>query len=297
LSNRRAERLFGTDLGDQELGGIVGTDTATLTESSSVECWTEQGYRRFDPRVSTVTGGQDRTLGRTVTLIDVTDREMLRQRVQVLNRVFRHNIRNDLDVVRAHAEFGLQSGDPAAVEGSFEHILEVTDSIAQMSADARQIERLMRTSAGDQAAVELRRLVETVVESVTRDQPGVSVTVEVSRVELSVPRGLLRFALRNLVENAVEHNNSQSPCVDIEGTRQASGVRVAVADNGPGIPDAEWAVIEAGREESQDHLTSLGLWGTKWAVQRMGGELSRREREGVGGATVVIDLPTNATAG
>jgi signal transduction histidine kinase len=70
-----------------------------------------------------------------------------------------------------------------------------------------------------------------------------------------------------------------------------------VADNGPGIPDAEWAVIEAGREESQDHLTSLGLWGTKWAVQRMGGELSRRDREGASGAVVVIDLPTNAVVG
>jgi len=296
LSNRRAEQLFDTDPGGRNLEDILGADTATLAGSSTLECWTEQGYRRFDPRVSTVTGGQDRTLGRAVTLIDVTDREMLRQRVQVLNRVFRHNIRNDLDVLRAHAEFGLRSDDPAAVEESFERILGVTDGIAQMSADARQIERLMRTSTADQT-IALKRVVETVVESVTRDRPGVSVTVEVPAVELSVPRGLLRFALRNLVENAVEHNNSRSPRVDIEGSRQASGIQVVVADNGPGIPDAEWAVIEAGREESKDHLTSLGLWGTKWAVQKMGGELSRRDREGASGAVVVIDLPTNAVAG
>jgi signal transduction histidine kinase len=297
LSNQRAEQLFETDLDGRDLADIVGTDTTALAESSTLECWTAQGYRRFDPRVSTVTGGQGRTLGRAVTLIDVTDREMLRQRVQVLNRVFRHNIRNDLDVLRAHAEFGLQNEGSAAAEESFEQILGVTDSIAQMSADARQIERLMRTSAADQTTVELRKVVEAVVESVTRDRPDASVVVEVSAVELSVSRGLLRFALRNLVENAVEHNNSQSPHVDIEGTRRASGVQVVVVDNGPGIPDAEWAVIEAGREESQDHLTSLGLWGTKWAVQRMGGELSRRNREGTSGAAVVIDLPTNAVAG
>ena len=297
LSNRQAERLFDTDPDGRHLEEVVGADTATLAESPTLERWTEQGYRRFDPRVSTVTGGQGRTLGRAVTLIDVTDREMLRQRVQVLNRVFRHNIRNDLDVLRAHAEFGLRSDNPATAEESFERILEVTDSIAQMSADARQIERLMRTSAADRTTVEMRQVVEAVVESVTRDRPDVSVTVEVSAVELSVSRGLLRFALRNLVENAVEHNNSQSPRVDVEGSRQASGVQVVVADNGPGIPDAEWAVIEAGREESQDHLTSLGLWGTKWAVQRMGGELSRRDREGASGAVVVIDLPTNAVVG
>ncbi len=292
LSNRQAEHLFGTDLDGRELEVVVGTDVATLRELSTLECWTERGYRRFDPRVSPVTGSHNRTLGQTVTLIDVTDREMLRQRVQVLNRIFRHNIRNDLDVIRSHAEFALENGDGSRTDESIARILEVTDEVARLSADARQIERLTRHSSDEQSVVDLAQLVDTVVETVTRDRPDVSVTVEVPEVELSVNRGLLRFALRNLVDNAVEHNDSPSPRVEVRATGRESGVRIEVTDNGPGIPDAEWQVIEAGREEIHDHATSLGLWGTKWTVQMMGGDLSRRDSES--GATVVIDLPTKS---
>jgi signal transduction histidine kinase len=297
LSNRRAERLFGADLDGRELEDIVGTDVATLRELSTLECWTEVGYKRFDPRVSSVTGSHDRRVGQTVTLIDVTDRAMLRQRVQVLNRIFRHNIRNDLDVIRSHAEFALEretgNGDGTEADESIERILDVTDDIVELSAEAREIERLTRNSSTDQSVVNLPQLVDAVVETVARDRSDVSVAVDVPAVELSVNRELLRFALRNLVDNAVEHNDSPSPRVEVRGTERTSGVWITVVDNGPGIPDAEWQVIEAGREEVHDHLTSLGLWGTKWAVQQMGGELSRRDSES--GAAVVIDLPTKSS--
>jgi signal transduction histidine kinase len=292
-SNGQAERLFGGDLNGQDIDGVVGADVGTLRELSTVECWTDQGYKRLDPRVSTVRTGHDRTVGETVTLIDVTDREMLRQRVQVLNRILRHNIRNDLDVIRSHAEFALRHGnenrEATRADESVERILEVTDQVTRLSADARRIERLTRNSSADQSAVNVPQLVTEVVEAVTRDRPDVSVTVQVPTVELSINRELFRFALRNLVENAVEHNEHPSPIVEVRGIERESGIRLLVSDNGPGIPDAEWQVIEAGREEVHDHATSLGLWATKWTVRNMGGELSRRETGS--GATVVIDLP------
>lgn len=289
-SNRRAERLFGSDLDGQDLGDVVGTDIATVRELSILERWTEQGYKRFDPRVSTVTASRERTVGRTVTLIDVTNREMLRQRVQVLNRILRHNIRNNLDIIRSHAETALRNDNREQADASVTQILDVTDDVARLSANARQVERLTRNSSGEQSPVDLRGLVEEVVDTVTRDRPDVSVTIDVPSIELSVNRGLLRFALRNLVDNAVEHNDSSSPHVAVRVSERESGVRIIVADNGPGIPDTEWAVIKAGREEAHDHATSLGLWGTKWTIQEMGGEFSRQDNES--GATVVIDLPT-----
>jgi signal transduction histidine kinase len=61
--------------------------------------------------------------------------------------------------------------------------------------------------------VTLPQLVDAVVETVIGDRSGISVAVEVPQVELSINRELLRFALRNLVENAVEHNDNPSPRV------------------------------------------------------------------------------------
>ena len=292
-SNRQAEHLFGTDLDGHAVEGVVGADVGTLQEVSTVECWTDQGYKRLDPRVSTVTTSHDRTVGETVTLIDITGQEMLRQRVQVLNRILRHNIRNDLDVIRSHAEFVLQQGtenrEATRTDESVEQILEVTDQVTQLSADARRIERLTRNASADQSVVNVPQFVTEVVETLTRDRPDVSVTVQVPTVELRINRELFRFALRNLVDNAVEHNDNPSPTIEIRGSEREPGIRLHVSDNGPGIPDTEWQVIEAGREEVHDHATSLGLWATKWTVQTMGGELSRRETGS--GATVVVDLP------
>ncbi len=295
LSNTQAERLFGADLDGRELDTVVETGVATLRNSSTVGCWTEQGFKRFDPRISTVSERTDRTLGQTITLIDVTQQRMLRQRVQVLNRIFRHNIRNQLDVIRSHAEVALEDGEATGADRSIEQVLNVTDEIARLSADARKIERLTRNSSTDQSVVNLRHLVETFVDPVTRTRRDVSVTVDVPDIELSLNRELARFALQNLVDNAVKHNDSQSPHVEVRGTKRESGVRITVIDNGPGIPDAEWQVIEAGQEEVHNHLTSLGLWGTKWAVQKLGGELSRRDSER--GAAVVVDLPLTDARG
>jgi K+-sensing histidine kinase KdpD len=129
-----------------------------------------------------------------------------------------------------------------------------------------------------------------VVAEVVADRPGVTTDVDVPSRTLSLDRELLAFALRNVVENAVEHNEGPSRRVAVRGTEVSAGVRVVVADDGPGVPETEWRVVEAGREEATDHATSLGLWGTKWAVQTLGGELSLRESD-LGGTAVVVDLP------
>lgn len=289
LSNQRAEHLFGADLDGRTVKDVVGSNIATLRESPTLECWTDSGYKIFDPRVSSVTGSQSRQVGQTVTLIDVTDQAMLRQRVQVLNRIFRHNIRNDLDVIRSHAESAVEGGSRSRIDDSADEILRVTDDILQLSADARKIEQLTRDSSSTQSVVNLPKLVDTVIETIIDDQSDVSVTVDIPVVELSVSREHLRFALQNLVDNAIEHNDNMSPHLEVKAIEQSSGIRLVVTDNGPGIPDTEWEVIETGEEEVHKHLTSLGLWGTKWAVQQMDGELSRRNRES--GTAVIITLP------
>ena len=287
-SNRRADRLFGAGAVGRSLGDITGADVETLQAADTHEQWTAQGHRRFDPRVSTIRTDHGQPLGRTVTLIDVTSREILEQRIQVLNRILRHNIRNGLDVINARVETAVDSEDRA--DDLLAGVLSVTDDIERMSAKARRIEKLTPGSSAGASEVELADLVSTVVVEVADARPDVTTAVDVPSRTLSLDRELLAFALRNVVENAVEHNEGPSRRVEVSGAEVSSGVRVVVADDGPGVPETEWRVVEAGREEATDHATSLGLWGTKWAVQTLGGELSLRESD-LGGTAVVVDLP------
>ena len=69
-------------------------------------------------------------------------------------------------------------------------------------------------------------------------------------------------------------------------------VRIAVTDDGPGIPDEEWAVVAGDSEITQlQHASGLGLWLVKWVADRHGGDLTRLD-VGSDGATVAVDLPT-----
>jgi len=264
------------------LGDVTEHSVATLTDRKTVTCQTASGRRQFEPSVAPLVDEYDETLGYTITLIDVTEREIRRQRLAVLNRILRHNLRNELDVIRAHAE------DAALTEA-----ITAVDRLDGLSDETRRVQQLMGRSVADRTPTELRPLLDEVVADVTA---GTNAEADVTAPEVTVnlDAKLCRYALGHLVENAVEHNNTPSPRVAVRGTQSESGVRIAVADDGPGIPDAEQVVIETGEEAPLEHASSLGLWGVSWAVQAMGGSLSFADSD-LGGTAVVVTLPDVVT--
>ena len=262
----------------QRLDDVTEHSVATLTDRKTISCRTASGRRQFEPSVSPLVDEFDETLGYTVTLIDVTEREIRRQRLAVLNRILRHNVRNELDVIRAHAE-----------EAQLTEAIAGVDRLGRLSEETRRVQQLMGRSAADRTSTELGTLLNDVVTDVTA---GTNADASVTAPDLTVnlDAKLCRYALRHLVENAVEHNDTATPRVVVRCKRSESGIRIAVADDGPGIPDDERSVIETGEEDPLGHASSLGLWGANWAVQAMGGSLSF-EDSNLGGTAVVVALP------
>ncbi|MFB6194228.1 MAG: ATP-binding protein [Halobaculum sp.] len=274
-ANRAATETFGDP---DRLDAVTDLTVSELSDRETVSCWTDDGRRQFDPRVAPLSNGYGELLGHTVTLIDVTNREIRRQRLQVLNRILRHNVRNRLDVIRAHAE-----------QAELSPVIDGADRLERLSEEARRVERLMDRSTTAAAATTLEPFLDEIVASVTADTAA-DPTVSAPDTTVTLDRELCRYAVRNLVENAVEHNDTPDPRVAVRATETGTGVRIVVADDGPGVPAAERAVIEAGTEEPLAHASSLGLWGTNWAVQRMGGSLAFEESD-LGGTAVVVSVP------
>ena len=54
---------------------------------------------------------------------------------------------------------------------------------------------------------------------------------------------------------------------------------MAVADNGPGIPESERRVFTEGTETPLSHGSGLGLWLTEWIVTRSNGHLCFEEND------------------
>jgi signal transduction histidine kinase len=98
----------------------------------------------------------------------------------------------------------------------------------------------------------------------------------------------LRQVLANLTENALRHGDGT---VEVLVEPVASAVRIAVSDEGRGIPEADRERIFARYErlDTRSSGTGLGLWLARELVERMGGTLTLSADRAC--TTFVVELP------
>jgi signal transduction histidine kinase len=106
----------------------------------------------------------------------------------------------------------------------------------------------------------------------------------------------LRRVLDNLVDNAVKYTPDTAP-IEVRVANGGETVRIAVVDNGPGIPRNEQdRIFERFYRLDPDMAsgvggTGLGLYIAKQLVERMGGRLVVTSEPGHG-ATFVTEMPS-----
>ncbi|MXV63939.1 PAS domain-containing protein [Natronorubrum sp. JWXQ-INN-674] len=291
--NRTAERAFGIDRSETLVEPIddafgIGPDAA---DGGPVAIETTEGHRQFDVDRLTLTDRDTRPIGRAVLLRDVTERRTHEQRLDVLNRVLRHNLRNDLDAVRGFAEAleREETDDPGALAERIH--ASATDLVALGSALERA-ERLLARETRERDCVDVPAILRRVAETVDDAASDVSITVSASDapIELRTDVQILETVLEEAVENAIEHTDADAPRVELSVRRERSEVVIDIADNGPGIPAQERAVLLEGEETPLRHGSGLGLWLIYWGVTRLGGDLEFDENE-PRGSLVSLRIP------
>ncbi len=298
--NAAAAELFGFKDADP-LGAPVGWATgldADLESASSVSVEGEGRVRVFTVGVEPLTDPIGERVGSTVVLSDVTREREREQRLEVLNRVLRHNLRNEMTVILGFADFIAERADDAEVREWAETIAESGRSLSDIGEKAREFDKL-RKREPDLGPVDVDALVEGVRQDLDASFPGADVEYDV-RTERSphADAGFLRVALQNLLENAVEHGANSGDAADHDDTPvslvitdDGDAVRIDVRDDGPGIPEAEYRPVMAGEESALNHGSGIGLWIVKWCVEAVGGEL---RFDGSDGTTVSVLLPVAA---
>ncbi len=246
---------------------VVGSPVGELRTTDTLELQTSRGQRKFDPQVSELTDQHGRRLGYIVSLRDVTDRELRQQRITVLNRVLRHNLRNQLEVIKANAEV-LSDG----ANGNYApKILDSADELADIGRRARSIDRALSRPVRNEE-VDLVQTIDRVLDGLDLEANGVSITLDVPEAAPVVSdRDLVESALESALDNAVRYA-AESVCLTVSENRD--GYSLAVTDDGPGIPEIEHAPVDAGVETAMQHGTGLGLWQLKWAVTKLNGEVA-----------------------
>ena len=246
---------------------------------------------------------------------DVTDRkeyarrlEEQRDNLDVLHQLVRHDVRNDLQLVlasvemlRAHVEDGDREHVDAILD-SARHAVDLTDT-------AREIAEVMLQGEGDRAPVALAPVLEDQLEEITGAHPEASIELEGTIPHVSVlADGMLSSVFRNLLKNALIHNDKPVPVVSVSAATTDGHVIVRVADNGPGIPDDLKEEIFGKGKTFTDEGTGIGLYLVQTLVEAYGGEVwvedsetdhgTSSEREhvdyadsGLEGAVFVVRLP------
>ncbi|NHN46328.1 PAS domain S-box protein [Halostella sp. JP-L12] len=226
---------------------------------------------------------------------DITDRQMRHRQLQVLNRVLRHNLRNDLNLVVGYAE---QIADAATKETVADYVDALTTTVEELVAlsnKAREAEDVLEAET-DSSWVDASAVAADAVARYRRRYGDAVIDFD-GPIETRVAGDeRLTVAVENLLENAIEHHPASgddgAPRVRVSIDDAVDGrVALRIADDGAGIPEHEREVVTGEAEITPlQHASGLGLWLVAWIVDAYGGDVEFGESD-LGGAVVSLYLP------
>ncbi|PSP53392.1 hypothetical protein BRC67_01910 [Halobacteriales archaeon QH_3_68_24] len=224
---------------------------------------------------------------------DISGRKRREQQLSVLNRVLRHNLRNELNVIEGNAErLATELDDEHARQARL--ISKASEQIIDIAETARRIEAVLdrddATTSVDVAAVVEERCADL------RDaHPDATIAVETPSERRAIADESLGEAVERLVETAIG-NPGAEPVATVTVREADDRMEIRVADGGTGLPRSEIEVLFEDRETPLRHGKGLDMWFVKWLVNSYGGELDF-ERETPEGSVVVVRLRPASVAG
>ena len=225
-------------------------------------------------------------------IIDATEREALHRQLTVLSTWLRHNIRNKMNIVHGIAgNLRDEHGDP--IEKS---AVRIQSNVEQLLAQADREQEIadLLVNPPDTVPFDIVSVIEATIQESQSAYP--QATIDVGQCEPTEVRAAPQFseALGELFENAIEHNDAETPTVSVDVDQsESSSVRIHVRDDGPGIPDVERAVLRSDHSIDQlNHGSGLGLLFVYSVVAQSNGSLQFSEND-PRGSVVTIALPTH----
>jgi signal transduction histidine kinase len=202
------------------------------------------------------------------------------------NSVLRHDIKNDMTVVRGRAR-AITDADPGdeliaesarTIDRQVDEVLDVIDSTSSIA------ETL--SDDPDYEPIDVAEIARSVVGN-QDEMLAASITVDSPESASIYGNDAVRTIVSNLVENGVEHNDAADPRVHVDVDLDPQHVVVRVLDNGPGVPEETKGTLFDPRP---DDTGRGGLHVVATLVENFGGEIRVEDNE-PRGAVFVVEFP------
>ena len=210
--------------------------------------------------------------------------------VNVINRVLRHNLRNDMSVIRGRAEIMAEQVPDDATEGV---LVDKIDDLIELSEKARELEEVVSRD-GERSQTDIVGLVDHVAGEIETVFPAATVAVNAEETVTATVAPTFERAVRELVENAAKHGGD-TPAVEVTLSRTPDTVELEITDDGPGLSEQEQEVLTTGVETPLIHGSGLGLWLAHWVVTSHGGTIESTATDA--GTTMTVSVPRSPTRG
>ncbi|QSG08140.1 histidine kinase N-terminal 7TM domain-containing protein [Halapricum desulfuricans] len=286
--NPAAESLLGVSSDDAIGTELAAFEPALVGIDDSDEITLEREGRRcyYDVRVSQLDRAHGTITGRIISLRDVTERTRREQRLDVMNRLYRHNLRNEMNVVRGNAEL---LDARLATPAHREYVATIIDTADEVITRSEKISALSRSVEGQSMRpIDFASILTALVGSFREEFPEATIALEAPETCRVVGDPSIEIAIQEVLENALEHADRPDPTVTVELATDGDDARLAVTDDGPGIPEQDLRVLELGAETPLEHASGVGLWLVIWAIERVGGTVAFETGET--GTTVTVTL-------
>jgi light-regulated signal transduction histidine kinase (bacteriophytochrome) len=240
-------------------------DTGRLSPRNSFETWKEQLDRHSKPWSPDQVAAARVFRQHMLEAVMGESRRRRSEQLDVIHQILRHDIQNKAGVIGAYADMLTDVEEPR-MKRYARRIAQASQDTIALTKSAWALTRVIRSGGEvERSSTDVNAVVERIVESMEATYGDAAVTMDASKTDgetLLVEAGpLLDSVIRNLVSNAIKHNNKDWKKVHVEVEEHPSTVQIRVADNGPGIPASEREKIFAeGETRLEEASTGVGLY-------------------------------------
>ncbi|WP_336338913.1 sensor histidine kinase [Haloarcula brevis] len=202
--------------------------------------------------------------------------------LEFVNSLLRHDIQNSMTIIRARGQALSESLSGQDAEYA-RTVVEQSDDVIDLIGQFRVLlDALTAVGAENTEPVSLSSVLEERVDTLETTYPDVTVETDIPEGVTVEADEMLGNVLGNVLDNAVEHNDRAEPSLEVSVTVRDDTTAVRVADDGPGVPDAEKeTVFRRGNRglKDADIGSGFGLFFVDTMLEKYGGQVAVTDNE------------------